>query len=68
MAEAHFRPVDGEFFITASVDVYKGKLQLKMKLDPLADSPTFDINAELKNTSLHELNDFLCLKVISKIE
>lgn len=45
--------------VTASADVYKGKLELKMKLDPLADSPTFDMNAELQNTSLPELNDFL---------
>ena len=44
--------------VTASADVYKGKLELKMKLAPLADSPTFDMNAELQNTSLPELNDF----------
>ena len=45
--------------VTASADVYKGKLELKMKLDPLAESPTFDMNAELQNTSLPDLNDFL---------
>ena len=45
--------------VTASADVYKGTMQLNMKLDPLADSPTFDMNADLKNTSLPELNDFL---------
>ena len=45
--------------VSASADVYKGKLQLKMKLNPLEASPTFDMNAELQNTSLPELNDFL---------
>ena len=45
--------------VTASADVYKGALHFKMKLNPLADTPTFDMNAELQNTSLPELNDFL---------
>ena len=45
--------------VTASADLYKGKLHFKMKLNPLAASPTFDMNAELQNTSLPELNDFL---------
>ena len=45
--------------VTASADIYKGNLQFKMMLDPLAASPTFDMNAELQNTSLPELNDFL---------
>ena len=45
--------------VIATADVYKGTLQFTMKLDPLAASPTFDMNAELQNTSLPELNDFL---------
>jgi len=44
--------------VVASADIYKGKLDFKMKMDPLADEPTFDMNAELKNTNLPELNDF----------
>ena len=44
--------------IIATADVYKGKLNFKMKMNPLADNPTFDMNAELKNTNLPELNDF----------
>ena len=45
--------------VVASADVYKGNLNFKMKLNPLATTPTFDMNAELKNTSLPDLNDFL---------
>ncbi|NEW84724.1 MAG: DUF748 domain-containing protein [Mariniphaga sp.] len=45
--------------VIASADVYNGKLDFKMKMDPLAATPTFDMNAELKNTNLPELNDFL---------
>ncbi len=44
--------------ITATGHVYKGTLHLDMRLDPLADDPTFDMNAEIKNTSLPEFNDF----------
>lgn len=36
----------------------KGALDFKLKLNPLADQPTFDMNAELKNTNLVLLNDF----------
>lgn len=34
------------------------RLQVDMKLAPLADDPTFDLNAELKGLRLPELNDF----------
>jgi hypothetical protein len=44
--------------INATADVYDGTLDFKMKLNPLADQPTFDLNAELKNTNLKKLNDF----------
>jgi len=39
-------------------DLYEGKLYLNAKLNPLADVPTFDMNADLKNTNLVKLNDF----------
>ena len=44
--------------VTASANVYDGTLEFNMKLDALADNPTFDMNAELKNTSLPKLNEF----------
>ncbi len=44
--------------VEANADVYGGTMELKMKLNPLAPDPTFDINAELKNTQLKQLNDF----------
>lgn len=44
--------------INATAEVYDGTLDFKMKLNPLADQPTFDMNAELKNTNLTKLNDF----------
>jgi hypothetical protein len=31
---------------------------MTMKLNPLAEKPTFDMNAEVKNTNLVKLNDF----------
>lgn len=44
--------------IEASANVYQGQLRIDVKLDPLADDPTFDLNAELTNTSLPEFNEF----------
>lgn len=44
--------------VKASANLYDGTLDFNMKLDALADKPTFDMNAELKNTSLPELNEF----------
>lgn len=44
--------------IMATADVYKGTLEVNIKLDALADDPTFDLNAELKNTSLPAFNEF----------
>ncbi len=44
--------------VTASANVYEGTLVFNMKLNPLAEQPTFDMNAELKNTNLVLLNDF----------
>ncbi len=45
--------------VKASANLYKGNLDLKLKINPLATTPTFDLNAELKNTNLPDLNDFL---------
>jgi hypothetical protein len=44
--------------IDATAHVYKGIFTLDMQLDPLADNPTFDLNAELTNTQLTEFNEF----------
>lgn len=44
--------------IKATAMVYGGSLNFNMKLDPLAASPTFDMNLELKNTELPKLNSF----------
>jgi hypothetical protein len=44
--------------ITANAKVYGGSLDFSMKINPLAEDPTFDMNADLKNTNLVLLNDF----------
>lgn len=44
--------------IDANAMVYDGDLKMTMRLNPLAESPTFDLNAEWKNTNLVKLNDF----------
>jgi hypothetical protein len=44
--------------INAKATVYEGRLDLKMKVNPLAEVPTFDLNAEWKNTNLVKLNEF----------
>jgi hypothetical protein len=44
--------------VTADANIYKGHLHLNMRLNALADKPTFDMNTELKETHLPELNEF----------
>ena len=44
--------------VKASADVYGGTLSFGMKLNPLADNPTFDMNAEAKGIDLAKLNEF----------
>lgn len=44
--------------INAEATVYEGRLTMEMKLNPLAEVPTFDMNAEWKNTNLVKLNEF----------
>ena len=45
--------------VTAQATVYEGTLNYNMKLNALAANATFELNAELKNTNLVLLNDFL---------
>ena len=45
--------------VTAHASMYEGTLGLNMKLNALAENPTFDMKAEIKNTNLVLLNDFL---------
>ncbi len=45
--------------VDANANVYQGTFNLKMKINPLAEQPTYDLNVELKNTNLPDLNDFL---------
>ena len=45
--------------IHANATVYEGTLTFDMKLNALKEDPTFDLNAEIKNTNLVLLNDFL---------
>jgi len=44
--------------LAAKATVYEGSLTLDMKLNSLNKHPTFDLNAELKNTNLVLINDF----------
>jgi hypothetical protein len=44
--------------LNATATIYDGRLDLKMKLNPLAEVPTFDLNAEWKKTNLIKLNEF----------
>jgi hypothetical protein len=52
--------------ITADAEVYGGSLNLNCKLNPLAEVPTFDMNAEVKNTQLVQVNDFF--KAYAKVD
>ncbi|RYG22484.1 MAG: DUF748 domain-containing protein, partial [Chitinophagaceae bacterium] len=45
--------------VEAQAKAYEGSLTLNMRLDALATNATFDLNAEVKNTNLVLLNDFL---------
>lgn len=52
--------------VTADANIYRGHLTVKMRLDPLAKEPTFDMNMELNDTYLPDLNDFF--KAYAKID
>jgi hypothetical protein len=45
--------------VTAQATVYEGTLNFAMKLNALAANPTFELNAEIRNTNLVLLNNFL---------
>lgn len=44
--------------VRAHADVYEGTLSMNMKLNPLADRPTFDLDVSVDGTNLVLLNDF----------
>jgi len=52
--------------VRASADIYGGTMTVNLKLNPLAEKPTFDMNAELKNTNLVLLNEFF--KAYAKVD
>lgn len=52
--------------VMARAGIYEGEFTFNMKLNPLAERPTFDMNAELKNTDLVLLNDFF--KAYAKVD
>lgn len=45
--------------IDANAKVYGGTFDLNVRLDALADNPTFDMNAEVKKLDMTKLNDFM---------
>lgn len=53
---------DSTILLPASVNakavIYDGTLEMNVRLNPLNEYPTFDMNAELKNTNLVKLNEF----------
>ena len=52
--------------VTANANIYGGSFNLKMKLNPMSEYPTYDMNMELENTNLRELNNFF--KAYGKID
>ena len=44
--------------VKANADVYGGSLDFNMRINALADDPTYDMNAEIKGANLVRLNDF----------
>lgn len=52
--------------VAATANVYEGTMTVNVKLNPLAEVPTFDMNAEVKNTNLVLLNEFF--KAYAKVD
>lgn len=52
--------------VMARANVYEGTFEMNVNLNPWAERPTFDLNADLKNTNLVLLNDFF--KAYAKID
>lgn len=44
--------------VKANADVYGGSLDFNMRINALAEHPTYDMNAEIKGANLVRLNDF----------
>jgi hypothetical protein len=44
--------------VSAQANVYGGKLDFNMRVNALAEYPTYDLNVELKDAQLVQLNDF----------
>lgn len=44
--------------ITATADVYEGKMNFNMRINALSIVPTYDVNVEIKNANLVKLNTF----------
>ena len=44
--------------VKATADVYGGSLNFNMRINALAEHPTYDMNAEIKGANLVRLNDF----------
>lgn len=52
--------------VVANSNIYGGRLNFNMRIDPLAEKTRFDLNASLENTDLPELNDFF--KAYAKVD
>lgn len=44
--------------VVATADVYEGKMKFNMRINALANDPTYDLNAEIKNANLVKFNSF----------
>ncbi len=44
--------------VEANANVYGGTLKFNMRINALADDPTYDLNAEIKGAQLKSMNDF----------
>ncbi len=44
--------------VIATADIYEGKMNFNMRINALANDPTYDLNAEIKNANLVKLNAF----------
>jgi hypothetical protein len=45
--------------VVSTAQVYGGQLRMNMKVNPLNETPTFDMNVQLTTINLVDLNDFL---------
>lgn len=52
--------------VSMTSSMYDGTLTCNVKLNPLAEEPTFDLNAELKSMNLVKVNDFF--KAYAKVD